>query len=387
MRSGQLETVILELLLTDGQITRKMVLEAFPTRPASLLAVISDMTRRGIVHEPQRSGRNTGSRASVIELNPRAGLFIGLDLDITATTAVCVDTQGKILFQERLPAAVPLDRSSAQAQVAALIERLRKHLGADWTLVRGIGFADPGLVDTRRGISLKAVNLPGWEQLPTAEWLTKLPDRPVQVMGAPIARAYGEYVSTSKSRPRSLVHVQLDEVIGAGFIEDGRLFVGASGCAMEIGHVVVQEDGPLCRCGNRGCLEAVAGIVGIRHRLTEMARQRVISPLIREPFSIALWQDCLRTGDKVAGNLRSEVGQSVGQAVASLTCILNPDVIIFSGALTGLGGGLIEQIRQVLSQHCLPQALEHLDLRVSTLGDTGTAWGGALIARRQALIP
>ena len=387
MRSNQLERVILELLLAESQITRKRILEASPTRPATLLAVVSDMARRGILHEPQRTGRNTGSRASLIELNPRSGLFIGLELDLNATTGVCVDAQGKILFQERLTAEVPLDRSAAQEQVAAVIEKLRHQLGADWALVRGLGFADPGLVDTRRGVSLKAVNLAGWEQLPTGDWLAKLSGLPVQVVGAPFARAYAEYVNMGAQRPRSLVHVQLDEGIGAGLIEDGRLYLGASGCAMEIGHVVVQESGPLCRCGNRGCLEVVAGIVGIRHRLAEMARQRVISPLTREPFSIALWQECLRKGDKVAGNLNAEVGQSVGQAVASLTCILNPDIIIFSGSLTGLGASLIEQIRQVLSQHCLPQALEHLDLRVSTLGETGTAWGGALFARRQALLP
>ena len=309
------------------------------------------------------------------------------NLDIAVTTGLCVDTQGQVLFQQRLPAAAPLDRSAAQAQVTAMLAQLRQRLGADWALVRGLGFADPGLVDTRRGISLKAVNVDGWEQIPTADWLTKLSGLPVQIIGAPFARAYAEYVNTGRTRPQSLVHVQLDEVIGAGFIEAGRIFFGTSGCAMEIGHVVVQEDGPLCRCGNRGCLEAVAGIAGIRHRLEEMARQRVNSLLTREPFSIALWQDCLGTGDKVAGNLIADVGQSVGQAVSSLTCILNPDVIIFSGALTGLGTALLDQIRQVLSQHCLPQALEHLDLRVSNLGESGTAWGAALIARREALLP
>jgi len=385
MRTNQLEHLILELLLSENQITRKRILEACPTRPATLLAVVSDMARRGILQEPQRTGRNTGSRASPIELNPRCGLFIGLELDFTATTGVCVDAQGKILFQQRLNAVAPLDRPTAQAQVAAVLEQLRQQLGSDWALVRGLGFADPGSVDPERGISLKAVNLIGWEHLPTADWLTKLSGLPVQIVGAPLARAYAEYVSTGGNRPRSLVHVQLDEGIGAGFVAEGQLFHGASGCAMEIGHVGVQENGPLCRCGNRGCLEAVAGIAGIRQRLAEMARHRVFSPLTREPFSIALWQDCLRAGDKVAGNLTAEVGQSVGQTVASLTCILNPEVIIFSGALTGLGAPLIEQIRQKLSQHCLPQALEQLALRVSTLGDTGTAWGGALIARRQAL--
>lgn len=387
MQTNQLEYQILELLLVESQITRKRILEACPTRPATLLAVVSDMVRRGILHEPQRTGRNTGSRASLIELNPRYGLFIGLELDFTATTGVCVDAQGKILCQHRLRAGAPLDRATAQTQVAAVLAQLRQQLGPDWALVRGLGFADPGSVDTKRGISLKAVNLTGWEQLPTADWLTKLSGLPVQIVGAPLARAYAEYVSTGVNRPQSLVHVQLDEGIGAGFVEGGQLFFGASGCAMEIGHVGVQENGPLCRCGNRGCLEAVAGIAGIQQRLAEMARHRVISPLTREPFSIALWQDCLRAGDKVAGNLSAEVGQSVGQAVSSLTCILNPDGIIFSGALTGLGAPLLDQIRQVLSQHCLKQALEHLDIRISTLGDTGTAWGGALIARRQALVP
>jgi predicted NBD/HSP70 family sugar kinase len=386
MRTNQLEKLILELLLTENQITRKRVLEACPTRPATLFAVVQDMVKRGIIREPQRTGRNTGSRASPIELNPRHGLFIGIELDPALTTGVCIDARGNILCQQSVTNSAPIDRPAAQAQVAAVIEHLRQQLGPDWVLVRGVGFADPGLVDNRRGRSVKAVNLTGWEDVPTGDWLTKLTGVPVHLVGAPLARAYAEYISATASRPRSLVHVQLDEGIGAGFIEEGRLFLGAGSCAMEIGHVVVQEDGPLCRCGNRGCLEAVAGIAGIRSRLAEMARQRVISPLTREAFSIALWRDCLQTGDKAASNLGAEVGKSVGQAVSSLTCILNPDVIIFSGALTGLGTALVDQIRQVLSQHCLSQALEHLDIRISTLGETGTAWGGALIARRQAFL-
>ena len=376
-RTDQLENLILELLLAEGQITRSRILKAYPMRPATLLAVINDMTRRGFLHEPQRTGRRTGARASVIELNPRSGYFIGLELDYDSaatTIGVCMDAQGKIIHEQRLVAPAPMDQAAGQAQVAALLANLRQQLGPDWALVRGVGFTDNGLGEPRRKSSM-------------VDWLTELSGLPVQYISQPLMRAYAEFISSGIDRPRCLINIFFDSGISAGFVDEGRLFRGAGDCALEIGHFVAQENGPLCRCGNRGCLERVVGKAAILRQLAEMKRQQVICPLTREPFSIELWKHGLLAGDKVARNLLTETGQSVGRVVAALVGILNPEVIVFSGAMSGLGSPLLDQIRQMCSQLCLPQAVAQLELRISKLDDTGTAWGGALLARRQALRP
>jgi predicted NBD/HSP70 family sugar kinase len=381
------ELRIIQLLLAERRITRKRVLEVQPMRMATLLAVVKDMVQRGLVHEPERTGRNTGSRSSPIELNPDYGIFLGIELDVAAVTAVGLDANGDERAVVRLLFDRPPDRARAQAGVAQALGKLRRRLAKEKTPIRGLGFADPGLVDTAAAESLKAVNIAGWEKLPTAAWLRELAGVPVQVLPGSSARAYAEFVAMGAAAPRSLFHLQLDEGIGGGFIQEGRLFHGDTGCGMELGHVVVAEDGPLCHCGNHGCLEAVASLAGVRNRIAELARLRVSSPLTREPFSMTLWREAWQAGDKTACRLATDLTQALGRALASLVAILNPGVMVFSGALTSLGPALLDQLRAELVSRCLPQALEHLGLRLSTLGEAGTARGAALFARQAVLLP
>lgn len=376
---------VLGLLLRDGQLTRQQLLQELPGRPASLLEVINDLTRRRIVYEPQRSGRRTGRKASPISLDPAAGLFVGLELDSHQVTGLCVDAQGQVLARCRMESVINFDVATARRQVEAVLADLQTTLGPRWSELRGVAMADPGLVDTTTGTSIKAVNVPGWERLPTGPWLQELTGCASHVLPAPLSRAWAEFVAMGSPVNTSLFHLQIDEGIGGGFIKDGRFFLGDRFAAMEVGHVVVRENGPLCRCGNRGCLEAVAGLDGLRKQVADLARHRVISDLTNSDFSMRQLLGCVEGGDKVAGSLVADACEAMGIALASVLCILNPGVIVLSGALTGLGPRLLDGVQRVLSRRCLPQALTGLSLRLSSLGDEGTALGAALVAREEGL--
>ena len=283
-RTSEIEYGILSLLLAEKRITRKRVLDANPIRPATVLTVIQAMVQHGLLREPERSGKNTGSRASPIELNPDYGCFMGIELDVRAAVALAIDTQGRTIATCRIPFAAPPNRAAAQEAVSSAVKQVRLELSASRIPLRALGFADPGLVDTAAGVSIRAVNIEGWERLPTAAWFREQVGVPVHLLPGPSARAYAEYFSAEASKPRSLFHLQIDEAIGGGFIQDGTLFRGDTGCGMELGHVVVEEDGPQCHCGNRGCLEAVASLAWVRQRVAELTLQRVTSQLTREPF-------------------------------------------------------------------------------------------------------
>jgi predicted NBD/HSP70 family sugar kinase len=373
---------LVRLILHKGETTRPTVLDRLDVRPALLYEVVSELSKKGLVCEPLRTGRNTGRRASPITFNARYGLFLGVELDIRAVTAVCIDTQGNVIQRSRSLIKDELDAANARRHVSAVLHRLLEGLGADAKLVRGAGFADPGLVDISRGVSIQAVNIPGWENLSTAEWLHGDLRAPWLVVPGPMTRAHAEYVAAGYPANHGLFHMQLDEGIGGGFIKNGTIYTGDTNCAMEVGHVVVQEGGPMCRCGNRGCLEAVAGLSGLAGRVAELARHDVHSTLTSEPFSLTQLVACVKSGDKAARSLANDIGEALGTGLAALICVLNPRTVVFSGALSGLGQPLLDIVSRTLSLRCLPQAVRNLDLKLSQLGEDGAALGAALLTRQ-----
>lgn len=378
-----MEQWIISLLLREKRLTRRRVLDAHPVRPATVLAAIHTLVQRGLLREPERLGKNTGSRASPIELDPSFGSFIGIELDVRAVIAVAIDAQDHRLATAQVPLMAPPTRAMAQEAISRALDQLQGELKPARLLPRGLGFADPGLLNPKTGESIRAVNIDGWEHVPTAQWLRDLAGLPVHLLPGPSARAFAEYWAMESARPRSLFHLQIDEAIGGGFIQDGVLFRGDTGCGMELGHVVVDENGPQCHCGNRGCLEAVASLAWARQRVASLTAQRVTSALLREPFSMELWARACQAGDKVANQLAAEAARALGKALVSVIAILNPGLIVFSGALAALGPALLGPLRAELVHRCLPEALVDLQLRHSALGETGTAHGAADLARHQ----
>ena len=153
-------------------------------------------------------------------------------------------------------------------------------------------------------------------------------------------------------------------------------------CGMEVGHVVVRDDGPQCQCGSRGCLEAVTGIPAIRRRVEEMIREGVQTALGSEPFSAELLARCVRENDKAAQALTLEVSEDIAAALASVVTLLNPGTVVLTGALSRIGAPLVENLKKLLQLRCLPRAVADLDMRVSSLAESATAQGAALLARR-----
>ena len=162
--------------------------------------------------------------------------------------------------------------------------------------------------------------------------------------------------------------------------------LGDAHCAMEIGHLVIREGGPLCQCGNRGCLEAFAGFGALRRRVEELNEQGVQTALRAADFSFQQLAACHQEGDKAAHALVQEVGFYMGTAMAMAVTILNPGVIVLGGGLTLIGDSLLAVAHNVLTLRCLPDALKNLVVKRSKMPEHATALGAALLVRRRCLM-
>lgn len=384
MKKSDLRSEILDILLQNGGATRPELVETTGIRAASVFEAVDALKREGILCEPGRTGKRTGRKAPHLQLNPEYFWTVGIDFQVSRTIGTVVNLAGEICCSAELPA---LERDSLTAcrnEIREILRLLREKTGDGWSKIRGIGFADPGLVDVRQGLSIRAVNVPGWENTRTGEWLVRENGVESGVWPEGMVKTFMEYQIRGSGMHGSLFHLGMDGGIGGGFIKDRECFIGDTNLAMEIGHIVIAPDGPLCQCGNRGCLEAIAGETGIRRRIHEAISSGVDTILNLNQFSLKHFTECARQ-DKTARIIASEVSDSIGRALAVVVALLNPSLIVLSGELTGLDDLLLESIRRVLNLSCFSGAVRDLKLEFSRLEKNDTARGAAILMRNRLL--
>lgn len=382
-KSEELKRKVLQELSRRSEVTRQELIEKYDLRPASLFSAIDDLKAEGLVVEPERQGARTGRRSPNLTLAPDYGCFVGIELQIRKTTGVIIDMRGEIIHSCEITGKVRENLKDAKAEIVEAIENLRSQAGERWNNVLALCFADPGLVDVERGISLRAVNIPEWYKFNSASWLTEVSGVPSIVYPETLTKTFMEYYSRYPEPPKSLLHMEMGAGIGAGFIKNNELFIGDTGRAMEIGHVVIAPDGPLCRCGNRGCLEAMAGENGIRAKVEELIENGVNTALSIEDFSLTYFVECVKRADKPAVAIAHELGVNIGRGLASAVALLNPSAIVLSGEISLLGQSFIDTVKRTLTLQCFPGSLQHIKLEISSVGEFAAAHGAALLSREK----
>jgi len=379
-----IQSRLMGMLLRYGGVTRPECVRELGVRAASLLEAIDTLKHEGLIQEPERHGKRTGRKAPRLVLSPDYLWCVGMDFQEDKVLGVVLDMGGEVRYEATVRGGRRRNADECWQEILLVLEELRKKCGVDWSRVKGIGFADPGLVDIAKGVSLRAVNLPGWQNVQTKALLEKHSGLPVGVWPECAVSTYMEYLQRGRALQGSLFYLGMGTGIGGGYIRDGECFFGDHNLAMEVGHVVVNPNGPLCQCGNRGCLEAIAGRNGIFRRIQETLASGVNTSLELSHFSLAKFTECVRT-DKAAHVIANEICESIGCALSTVVTLLNPSCIVLRGELTGLGTLLLETVKRVLTANCFPAALEHLRLEISTLAPSDTARGAALMMRNRLL--
>jgi predicted NBD/HSP70 family sugar kinase len=263
---------------------------------------------------------------------------VGLDVGGTKTDAVAVTTGGEIAGRIRIPTGWGPD-AVAQTIVDA-VRALGTQAGVDLSAMRSVGVGIPGQIEPGSGRVVHAVNL-GVEALDLAAVVAPRLGVPVHVENDVKAAALGAHAlhtASGASAPRSMAYLNLGTGIAAGIVSDGVLWRGARGTAGEVGHISVDPLGPLCRCGQRGCIEAFAGGGAIAERWAKRSALPV-----RDVF------DAADAGDPSARQLRSGLARGVAAAVRVLVLTADVDIVVLGGGVTGLGDRLMTDVAAELS--------------------------------------
>jgi predicted NBD/HSP70 family sugar kinase len=349
---------ILELIRHGRAHTRGDVRELTGLSRMTVSQRLDALLAAGIIVEGGTTEATGGRRRRSLEFNTEQSRVMVAAVDTTHTRIAVTDLGGAVLVEDEIDVAVESGPSEVLDRIATAMDALlRKHDLSPRDLC-GAGLSLPGPIDPESGRPSQPPILPGWDAYPVAEHLQAgLPGVPVLTANDADAAAMGEY-ATGFTHTKSLCLVKVSTGIGTGIVIGGRSYTGADGGAGDIGHVrVSQGSDAQCQCGARGCLAAVASGRAVAAELTELGFPASSGRDVHE---------LLRAGNADASRLTQQAGHRIGEVMATVVCLLNPEVVLIGGALAS--APLLAGMRETLYRLALPRATRHMALQLGSLG-------------------
>ena len=315
--------------------------------------------------------------------------MIGLDFGATKLMAAAMDRKFNILSRAKIRTKAEEGPKQTVERMAELVREALREAAVDIDDLSHIGVGAPGPLKPEEGIIMSAPNL-GWKNVPLREMLEKELKVPVVVDNDVNMGTFGEYVAGAAQGHELVVGVFPGSGIGGGIIIGGEVIHGASGAAGEVGHIVVDPSGPLCGCGRRGCVEAVASRIAIARDVIAAAI-RGQAPWTMANLSLNVNKmrssdiaDAIKNGDEIVEEIVRYAARMIGMACGDIVNILSPDCIV-------LGGGLVEAMRDIFLKEIsrgikdfgVPAISSTVEVVAAKLGDDAVAIGCAEFARRR----
>jgi predicted NBD/HSP70 family sugar kinase len=313
----------------------------------------------------------------LVALDRSAGAVVGLDFGHDSLRVAVADLSYSILAESYAELEVDTAAVDALDTAATLVSELIDEAGVDRGRVVAAGMGLPGPIDRESGRVHSQPILPGWVALDPAAEMEERLGLPVHLDNDANVGALGESTFGVGRGTHVMAYLRLSAGIGAGLVINGRPFRGARGIAGEIGHVLVDPQGPICRCGNRGCLETfVAGPA-----LCELLRRS------HGPLTVRQLLDLAQEGDAGCQRVVADAGRVVGRAVADLCNYLNPDLVVVGGDLSAAGDLVLEPMREAVRRFAIPAAAEDVEIVAGTLGDRAELLGALALAGHESEDP
>jgi glucokinase-like ROK family protein len=381
------EVEILRALRRQGRISRSEISNITGWSKAKASQEIRSLIDKGYLVEIGEGVSQGGRKPGLLRINNQLGYIAGIDIGATSLDIALADVTGSILQRCSEPTDVKLPPESVFGRCSELLLELIRTQGGVPNQMLGIGVGVPGPVDFARGVLVAPPLMPEWENFPIRDFFKKtfvsafvVVDNDVNIM------ALGEQRAGDGAGIDHLIFVKIGTGIGAGVISNGKLHRGSDGCAGDIGHICVDKEGPLCACGNKGCLEAMAAGPAITSKALEAARNGSSSTLrqMRDANGGVLRPEdvnaACREGDQAALDIIRDSGQMIGDVLASLVNFFNPSHIFIGGGIANFGNHLLVAIRRAVLHQSLPLATTHLSIKFSRVGPNVGVMGAISLA-------
>ena len=366
-------------LVRNGHATTRGDLAALTGLARSTIAQRVDALLASQLLVPGSDSASTGGRPpTTLTFNGDAGVILAGDIGATHSRVGITDLAGGVLAQRRADVAVAEGPDVVLAWLEEAFDRLLSDTGRGFEALRGVGIGLPGPVEFVTGRPVTPPIMPGWNLYPVGNRLAERFGVPALVDNDVNIMAVGEHWADWRDE-QFLMFVKIGTGIGCGIVAGGHVHRGADGAAGDIGHIHVPDhDDVVCRCGNVGCLEAIAGGGAMATRLSDIGLPARTS---RDVVAHVL------AGEPDAVRLVRQAGHLIGGVLATCVNVLNPAVIVIGGDVSQAGEVLLAGIREVVYKRSLPLATGRLSIVSSRLGDEAGIIGAARMVLETILAP
>ncbi|MCW2758798.1 MAG: family transcriptional regulator [Nocardioidaceae bacterium] len=344
--------------VTQADLTRTTGLAA-----GTVSSIVRELSAALIVDTVAGSGR----RGTTVRLARGAGLVGGVDFGHSHLRVAIGDMAGTILAERTVPLASGHDHEEGLGRAVTLLDELLAEIDADRSELRNIGLGLPAPISD--DVVMSSAILPGWVGVNARQATTRHFGRAVQLDNDANLGALAEHRHGAGRGVANMVFVKVSSGVGAGLILGDRLYRGATGISGEIGHLTVDDQGPLCRCGSRGCLETYTASTTAPRMLAEQMPGATLDDIV----------EAARAGNPAALRVFEDAGVHLGWGLAALSNVINPELIVVGGDMARAGDLFLEPARTGLRRHVLADAAA-TPVVAAELGDRASAIGAMLLA-------
>ncbi len=313
-------------------------------------------------------------------------LGLGIDLGGTKILTAVIDAAGKMLSRDHsvTPAA-----EGQEAVIEAIMESTKRSLseaGMTSEDLTAVGIGAPGLSNPETGILYTSPNLPGWHDVPLRDIISKEFGKTTYLINDGSAAAVGELYFGAAKRARDFIYITVSTGIGGGIVVNGEIYAGSTGTAGELGHMVIDDDGPLCNCGNTGCWEMLASGTALASEAKRIIERGTDTTILDyaggniEKVKAEAIHEAAVAGDDLANRLIARNAYYLGVGLANLINIFNPEVIVIGGGLSNIGDLLLLPAYEEAGRRAFKQSYQSMHFTLADLGRNSGVIGAAAYA-------
>jgi N-acetylglucosamine repressor len=382
-------SAILQKVYQSRAITRKDLSAQVRLSPNHVNALVSNMIDREVLIEDVSQDRNLGRPAALLSLSPNFGHVVGLDIGVNETRAVLTNLNGKICASKVRPTQIVPDRDVIVNNVFNQVTEVCDAGGVSPDNLAGLGISVLGIVNAEKGMVLAWTNKPDWEKAWVDFDIKKALQERMQLTPVILentVRAMG--VNAHRFGPAqgvdNFLYVFLGSNTGSSVFINGQPYYGSKGIAGELGHVTIDNEGPWCRCGNRGCLEAVASTPAVLGRTEERLNSSQIMSVLRDPYerkqlTLKKLIEAASLRDKLAYQIMDETGVYIGKVLAFALNLLGPEMVVLAGPLAQDSEVLLNAIQHQVDLHALQQVSRNTKIVCDVYDQFSGTRGAALM--------
>jgi glucokinase-like ROK family protein len=338
---------------------------------AAVSLIVNDLLESKVVQEADSRSAPSGRPPIVLEINPNCGLVGAIDMGASHMSIAVADFTARIHKESEYPFDIKNGPMVCIEQADINLQKMLSELGLSISELSAIGVGVPGPVVREAGMVVAPPIMPGWDRFPIRETLEKLWGCPITLNNDAELGALGEWAYGAGRGEKNIAYIKVGSGVGAGLILNQQIYGGTTGAAGEIGHLTIDEDGPLCNCGNHGCLEAYAGGQAIAQQgrsLAKSGKRTLLSDIPIEKITAYEVAEAASRGDLGAQEILRKAGTSIGTAIAGLINLFNPSVVIVGGGVAQVGDILTTPIRQAVRERAMRASEQSVRITTGTLG-------------------